>query len=83
MTRWRPTSGPDVARRRAAILRRLRACFDAQSVLEVDTPALSTNTAAYIQSWLKALSDDKQMVVKAASQAQKAVDFILCTEHPH
>jgi len=41
------------------------------------TPALITNTTAYIQNWLKALSDDKKMVIKAASRAQKAVDFIL------
>ena len=42
MTGWRPTSGPQVARSRAAILQRLRASFDTESVLEVDTPALST-----------------------------------------
>jgi antirestriction protein ArdC len=47
----------------------------------IDSPALTTNTTAYIQNWLKALADDKQMVVKAASQAQAAVDFILATVH--
>jgi len=41
MTPWRPTSGPDCARRRAEILRRLRSYFDRESILEVDTPALS------------------------------------------
>jgi antirestriction protein ArdC len=35
------------------------------------------NSAAYIQSWLRVLKEDKTMVVKAASQAQKAVDYIL------
>lgn len=35
------------------------------------------NHAAYIGSWLKALKDDKRMVVFAAAQAQKASDFIL------
>ena len=34
-------------------------------------------TAAYIASWLKALKDDKGMIIKAASAAQKAVDYIL------
>jgi antirestriction protein ArdC len=34
-------------------------------------------TAAYIASWLKALQDDKGMIIKAASAAQKAVDYIL------
>jgi antirestriction protein ArdC len=35
------------------------------------------NSAAYIQSWLKQLKDDKSLVIMAAGQAQKAVDFIL------
>ena len=47
----------------------------------IETPELTTNTTAYIQSWLKALSDDKKMIVKAASQAQQAVDYILGTAH--
>lgn len=41
MIGWRPSSGPDVAARRAAMLRRLRNYFDAENVLEVDTAALS------------------------------------------
>ena len=35
------------------------------------------NSAAYIKSWLRKLKDDKKMVIMAAAQAQKAVDFIL------
>lgn len=35
------------------------------------------NTVAYVQSWLSALKNDKQMVIYAASQAQKAADHIL------
>lgn len=35
------------------------------------------NSAAYIQSWLKVLKDDKRLIVKVAAKAQKAVDFIL------
>ena len=35
------------------------------------------NSAAYIQSWLKALKNDKKLVVLAAAQAQKAADYIL------
>jgi antirestriction protein ArdC len=34
-------------------------------------------SASYIQSWLKKLSDDRKLVVQAAAQAQKACDFIL------
>lgn len=32
--------------------------------------------AAYIQSWLKALNDDKRLIFSAASHAQKAVEYI-------
>ncbi len=32
--------------------------------------------SAYIQAWLKELRNDKMLVVKAASQAQKAADYI-------
>jgi len=37
------------------------------------------NSAAYLQGWITALksADAKTWVVKAASQAQKAADFIL------
>lgn len=35
------------------------------------------NTAAYIQGWLKKLQADNTLVVKAAAQAEKAVNFIL------
>ena len=41
MTHWRPTSGPQTAASRAAMLRRIRAHFDNAAMLEVDTPALS------------------------------------------
>ena len=49
------------------------------SMLEIDNSDIQQNKAAYIQSWLKALKDDKHLVVKAASQAQKAVDYIFDT----
>lgn len=35
------------------------------------------NSAAYIKGWLKALKNDKRLVLTAASQAQKAADYIL------
>lgn len=37
------------------------------------------NSTAYIQSWLKQLKNDKTLLVKASSQAQKAADYILGT----
>jgi antirestriction protein ArdC len=36
-----------------------------------------TNSAAYIKSWLKVLRNDKKLILKAATQAQAAADFIL------
>ena len=33
-------------------------------------------SAAYLQSWLRALADDKRLIFKAASEAQKAADFL-------
>lgn len=35
------------------------------------------NSAAYIQGWLKALKNDRTLLIHAAAQAQKASDFIL------
>ncbi|MDD5310038.1 MAG: zincin-like metallopeptidase domain-containing protein [Deltaproteobacteria bacterium] len=34
------------------------------------------NSASYIAGWLKSLKDDKKLVVVAAAQAQRAVDYI-------
>jgi antirestriction protein ArdC len=35
------------------------------------------NTAAYVQSWLSALQDNPDMVMKSSSEAQKVVDYLL------
>lgn len=35
------------------------------------------NSVAYLQSWLRALKNDKKLIVSAASKAEKAVNFIL------
>lgn len=35
------------------------------------------NSAAYISGWIKALKNDKTLLVQAAAQAQKAADYIL------
>jgi antirestriction protein ArdC len=35
------------------------------------------NSAAYIANWLKALKNDKKLVVSAAGKAHSAADFIL------
>jgi len=41
MNGWQPATGVRAAKNRVAMIRRIRACFDAADVLEVDTPALS------------------------------------------
>ena len=40
-----------------------------------DAPQLE-QAAAYIQSWIKVLKNDSKMVIQAASEAQKAADYI-------
>jgi antirestriction protein ArdC len=40
------------------------------------TPETRDDHAAYIQSWLKVLKDDKRAIFTAASHAQKAADFL-------
>jgi antirestriction protein ArdC len=39
-----------------------------------------SNSVAYIQGWLSKLSDDETLIVKAASQAKKASEYILGTK---
>ena len=39
------------------------------------------NSTAYLGSWIKKLENDPRMIVSAASQAQKASDFVLGIEH--
>jgi antirestriction protein ArdC len=37
------------------------------------------NSAAYLQSWISRLKSDSRLIVSAASQAQKAADYILAS----
>ena len=43
----------------------------------LETSSSFRNSAAYIQNWLKVLSDDKRFIVSAAGKAEKAVALIL------
>ena len=43
----------------------------------LETSGSFRNSAAYIQSWLKVLQNDKCMIVSAAGKAEKAVQLIL------
>jgi antirestriction protein ArdC len=39
------------------------------------------NSAAYLGSWIQKLENDPRMIISAASQAQRASDFIMGIEH--
>lgn len=43
----------------------------------IETENTFRNSAAYIQGWLSALSNDKRMIVSAASRAEKAAKWVL------
>lgn len=43
----------------------------------LETSSSFRNSAAYVQSWLRALQNDKRMIVSAAGQAEKACSLIL------
>lgn len=43
----------------------------------LDSEKCFDNSVAYLQSWLRALKNDKRMIVSAASKAEKAVEYIL------
>lgn len=43
----------------------------------IELPETFENSAAYIQSWLEKLANDKRFVFKAASEAKAATQFIL------
>ena len=45
--------------------------------LGLETAGTFKNSAAYIQSWLKVLKNDKKLIISAAARAEKAVKMIL------
>jgi antirestriction protein ArdC len=45
--------------------------------VNIDISKTFDNSVAYIQSWLKVLKNDKNLIISAASQAEKAVELIL------
>lgn len=47
------------------------------NILGIETDSSIRNNAAYIQSWIKALRNDKKLIVSAASKAAKAVNLIM------
>lgn len=47
------------------------------NIVALESEGSFTNSAAYIKGWLRALKEDKKLIVGAASKAEKAVRFIL------
>lgn len=47
------------------------------ATLGIDTEGSLRNSAAYVQSWLKALKNDKKMIVVASARAEKALQMLL------
>jgi antirestriction protein ArdC len=43
----------------------------------INAESQMTSSAAYIQSWIKALKNDTKMIIQASSKGQKATDYIL------
>lgn len=50
------------------------------NICGIETEKSFRNSAAYIQSWIRALRNDTRLIVSAASKAEKAVNYILGTE---
>ena len=47
------------------------------ATLGIENKLTFRNSAAYIQNWLKALRNDKRLIVTAAAKAEKAIKMIL------
>ena len=81
---WRPTAGPDIARLRAAMLDRARQFFKAQSVLEVDTPALSGAAVSdpHIESVSVSLALDQTRPFYLHTSPEFCMKRLLCAAFP-
>lgn len=44
---------------------------------DINYDEITENSAAYLQSWLKVLKEDKKFIFKSAAEASKAVDYIM------
>ncbi|MFD0878355.1 zincin-like metallopeptidase domain-containing protein, partial [Massilia pinisoli] len=46
----------------------------------INTPVLDENQEAYVKGWLKALKEDVKLIFEAATEAQKAFNFLIGQE---
>jgi len=49
------------------------------AIADVEQAAIFDNSVAYIQHWISKLEQDDKLIIRAAAQAQKAVDLVLGT----
>lgn len=49
------------------------------NLLDIETELTFQNNVAYIQSWIKKMKKDDKVIIWAASQAEKAVNYIMNT----
>lgn len=83
MTDWWPASGPEVATSRAAMLRRLRAYFDTEAVLEVDTPALSATAVSDVNiESLEVISDLTEASLYLHTSPEFCMKRLLASGYP-
>jgi antirestriction protein ArdC len=61
---------------REELVAEIGSCY-LNNIVGIDNNSVFVNSLAYLNSWLKALKDDNRMIVIAASQAQKAVNYIM------
>lgn len=46
------------------------------AITGIDREAVTENSAAYIQGWIKRLQEDKKLIFRVAAKAQQAIDFL-------
>ena len=56
---------------------RKREFEEAMNYAGIETTSTFQNNAAYLAGWLKALKDDKRLLISAAGKAEQAVRYIL------
>lgn len=81
---WQPTAGIDAVRSRAAMLRRIRRYFEANGMLEVDTPALSPYAVsdAQIESFEIPTSAVSQRPLFLHTSPEFCMKRLLCAGFP-
>ena len=81
---WQPSSDPAIAELRAGMLARSRAFFQANDVLEVDTPALSRSAVSdpHIESIAATLTVDEKAGFYLHTSPEYCMKRLLCGGYP-